>query len=201
MADRVAGVVLAAGAGRRLGQPKALVEIAGERLVDRAVRILWDGGLQPVVVVLGAAVVDVPGAETVVNGDWQQGMGSSLRAGLTALPETVDAAAVLLVDQPGVTPDVVGRVLLAARQGTGSRVGRRTAEAVVVATYGGRRGHPVLLGRAHWGPLLASAKGDAGARTFLRAHPELVVEVECGDVGDDLDVDTPADLERARTAP
>ena len=83
----VAGVLLAAGEGSRFGGPKAVAELDGERLVDRAVRVLRLGGCDPVVVVLGAAVVEVPGADlVVVNPDWATGMGSSLRAGLAALP-------------------------------------------------------------------------------------------------------------------
>lgn len=195
--DQVAGLVLAAGTGRRLGKPKALVEVAGERLVDRAVRTLRAGGLQPIVAVLGAAVVDVPGARVVVNPDWSQGMASSLRIGLASLPGDVDAVAVLLVDQPGVTAEVLRRVVSAA-QGAADPSRGALADAVVVATYGGRPGHPVLLGRAHWAEVIATAHGDAGARAFLRAHPGLVRETECGDVGDDGDVDTLADLQRLR---
>ena len=197
MTDQVAGLVLAAGTGRRLGRPKAVVEVAGERLVDRAVRTLRAGGLQPIVAVLGAAVVDVPGARVVVNPDWSQGMASSLRVGLASLPDTVGAVAVLLVDQPGVTAEVVRRVVRAAQHAADPTTGA-LADAVVVATYDGRPGHPVLLGRAHWAEVIASAHGDAGARTFLRGHAGLVSETECGDVGDDGDVDTPADLERVR---
>src|SRR5262249_56518827 len=101
---RVAGVVLAAGAGTRFGGPKAVAELDGERLVDRAVRVVRAGGCDPVLVVLGAAVVDVPGADSVVvNDDWETGMGSSLRAALAA-PALAGCSAVVLVlvDQPGI---------------------------------------------------------------------------------------------------
>ena len=81
----IGGLVLAAGAGRRFGGPKALVEVAGERWVDRAARVLREGGAEPIVVVVGAAPVEVPGADSVVaNPAWAEGMGSSLRAGLAA---------------------------------------------------------------------------------------------------------------------
>ena len=78
-------MLLAAGAGRRLGRPKALVEVGGARLVDHGVRVLADGGADPVVVVTGAAPVTVPGVIMAVNPDWASGMGSSLAAGLRAV--------------------------------------------------------------------------------------------------------------------
>ena len=86
VAVTIAGIVLAAGAGRRFGGPKALVEVDGERLVDRAVRVLREAGVTSTYVVQGAAPLTVAGAEVVDNPDWGAGMGSSLRAGLAALP-------------------------------------------------------------------------------------------------------------------
>src|SRR5690606_12989956 len=133
----VAGLLLAAGEGARLGTPKALLEFGGERLVDRGVRLLQEGGCHPVVVVLGAATVQVRGAVTVRNPDWRSGMGSSLRAGLAALPAEPRAVVIALVDQPLVRPEAV-RALI----GSGAEV--------AVATYGGRRRNPVLLGRRHF---------------------------------------------------
>lgn len=182
----VAGLVLAAGAGRRFGAPKAQVELGGERLVDRAVRTLLEGGAAAAYVVTGAVMVDVPGATVVDNPGWEEGIGSSLRAGLAALPQDAAAALVLLVDQPGVTGRAVARVL--------ARVDGPAA--VVVATYDGALGHPVALGRAHWAAVADLATGDRGARPFLDANPELVTLVECADVATDADVDRPGDLER-----
>jgi CTP:molybdopterin cytidylyltransferase MocA len=184
---RVAGLVLAAGGGSRLGTPKAAVDVGGERLVDRAVTALRQGGCAPVVVVLGAARVDVPAAHVVTNDDWRSGMGSSLRRGLAALGE-VEATAVVvtLVDTPGVTGAVVDRLVTACAAGAD----------VAVATYGGEPRTPVLLTRAHWPEAAEMAVGDGGARAFLRAHPHLVRHVECGDVGSPDDIDTPEDLAR-----
>ena len=182
----VAGLVLAAGAGRRFGGPKAVVEIDGERLVDRAVRALIDGGAAPAYVVSGAVAVDVPGATVVANPDWEEGIGSSLRAGLDALPEDAVAGLVLLVDQPGLSAEAVARVVALAH---GPSV-------VVAATYDGAWGHPVALGRDHWAAVVRLAVGDRGARPFLDAHPELVTLVECGDVATAADVDRPSDLDR-----
>jgi CTP:molybdopterin cytidylyltransferase MocA len=181
---RVGGLVLAAGAGRRFGGPKALAELGGERLVDRAVRILSLGGADPVLVVLGAAVVDVPGADAViVNDDWSEGMGSSLRAGLAA-PELAGCTAVIvqLVDQPGIRATAVRLLVAAHDEGVD----------LAVATYAGERGHPVLLGRDRWADIAAGAVGDSGARGYLAAHAAEVLEVPCD--GDAKDADTPAEL-------
>ncbi|MFI6707334.1 NTP transferase domain-containing protein [Nonomuraea sp. NPDC050478] len=176
-----AGLLLAAGEGSRLGRPKALLELAGERLVDRGVRLLEEGGCHPVVVVLGAATVQVRGAVAVRNPDWRSGMGSSLRAGLAALPAESRAVVIALVDQPLVRAEAV-RALIASGAG------------VAVATYGGRRRNPVLIERRHFAEVAALARGDVGARPFLAAHPELVTEVPCA--GDPADIDTPGDLAR-----
>lgn len=183
-----AGLLLAAGAGSRLGTPKALVEFRGERLVDRGVRTLREGGCHPVVVVLGAATAQVRGAVTVRNPRWRTGMGSSLRAGLAALPDDAERVVIALVDQPFVGPEAVRRLVRAARQGA----------SVAVAAYGGAPRNPVLIAREHFGRVAAMATGDVGARPFLRAHPELVVAVACDDVGDPADIDTPADLSALR---
>jgi CTP:molybdopterin cytidylyltransferase MocA len=185
---RVAGVLLAAGAGSRLGRPKALVEVAGVRLVDRGTRVLRAGGADPVVVVTGAAPVEVPGVIAVANPDWASGMGSSLAAGLRAVPDGCAAAVVALVDQPLVGAAAVARLIGACAAGA------RAA----VAAYHGRPRNPVLLGREHWPEVIRLAAGDVGARPFLRAYPELVTLVECADTGRPDDVDTPADLARIR---
>ena len=185
-ASTVAGVLLAAGEGKRLGTPKALVELGGRRLVDRGADLLREGGTAPVLVVTGAAPVTVPGVTVVPNPDWRTGMGSSLAAGLRALPGDCAAAVIALVDQPLVGPEVVRRLLAAYRAG---------AE-LAVAAYAGQARNPVLLARGHWAGVLAAAEGDAGARPYLRAHPGLVTLVECADIGSPDDVDTPEDLAR-----
>jgi nicotine blue oxidoreductase len=184
--NRVAGVLLAAGEGKRLGTPKALVELGGRRLVDRGADLLRDGGTAPVVVVTGAAAVAVPGVVLVPNPDWRTGMGSSLAAGLRALPGDCTAAVIALVDQPLIGAGVVHRLVAAHQDG---------AE-LVVAAYHGRGRNPVLLARQHWAGVIAAADGDTGARPYLRAHPGLVTLVECADIGAPDDVDTPEDLAR-----
>ncbi|WP_433260364.1 nucleotidyltransferase family protein [Micromonospora vinacea] len=184
-----AGLLLAAGAGRRYGRPKALVELDGEPLVRRAIRLLGDGGCTPVHVVLGAGadeVPDLPGAVPVRHDRWPDGLGSSLLRGLASLPAAVPAAVVVLVDQPLLSPVAVRRVRAAYADGA----------VVAVATYAGRPGHPILLDRRIWPLLGGYAVGDRGARGLLRDRPDLVVEVPCDDVGSPADVDTPADLRR-----
>src|SRR3954447_16514392 len=119
----VAGLVLAAGEGRRFGGPKALVELAGELLVDRAVRVLRTAGGEPVMVVLGAAAPDVVAqagldAVVVVNDGWPEGMGSSLRCGLSLAADVgAEALVVMLVDQPLIAADVVRRLTERWRDG------------------------------------------------------------------------------------
>ncbi|HLR93994.1 MAG TPA: nucleotidyltransferase family protein [Jiangellaceae bacterium] len=180
----VAGLVLAAGEGRRFGRPKALVEFDGQRFVDRAVRLLLAGGCEPLVVVAGAVPLDVDDADVVYNDAWATGLGSSLRAGLESLGPEADAAVVALVDQPWVGPDAVRRL----------RAARRAGAVVAVATYAGRRGNPVLIGREVWAQVSELAVGDVGARAFMSAHPEQVTEVACDGTGHPDDVDRPADL-------
>ena len=204
MQPRVAGILLAAGEGSRLGQPKALVEIAGQRLVDRGLLMLRAGGADPVVVVTGAAPVDVPAALVVHNPAWSSGMGSSLTAGLSALgalpPDECSAAVIALADQPLVSPECVKRLIASHRDdanpASGSAGDADSGASIAVATYSGRPRNPVLIAREHWAEVLTMARGDAGARPFLRAHPDLVTLVECGDTGRPDDIDTPEDLAR-----
>jgi nicotine blue oxidoreductase len=189
--ERLAGgVLLAAGEGRRFGGPKALAELDGELLVERGVTLLADGGCADVVVVLGAAADEVLDrarlgpARPVVNQDWATGMGSSLVAGLRALQPETGAAVVALADQPLVGPGAVRRLRAAWAEGA----------IAAVATYDGRPRNPVLLDRSVWAQVCRDARGDIGARDFLRSNAHLVTAVECGDTGAPDDVDTAGDL-------
>ncbi|HEX2893934.1 MAG TPA: nucleotidyltransferase family protein [Marmoricola sp.] len=173
----VHGLLLAAGAGRRYGGPKALVD----GWLSHALDALAEGGCPERTVVLGAEAETVrglvpAGVRIVVAYDWDEGMGASLRAGLGQVP-AVDAVLVHLVDLPDVGVEVVRRVL-ATGQGPG---------ALARATYAGVPGHPVLLGRDHWPGVLSSATGDRGARAYLAGHD--VTLVECGDLATGRDVD------------
>ncbi|TGN76521.1 nucleotidyltransferase family protein [Streptomyces bauhiniae] len=193
---QVAGLLLAAGGGRRLGgRPKALLRHDGVLLVERAARALREAGCDRVHVVLGAgaeevgAQAELSGCVLVENPRWAEGMGSSLRAGLRSLAGTdARAALVSLVDQPGIGPEAYARVLDAFTGET----------SLASAAYDGRRNHPVLLGAAHWPGVVEAAQGDQGARAYLRRHSAEIRLVECGDVAEPYDIDTGADLGRLR---
>jgi CTP:molybdopterin cytidylyltransferase MocA len=161
-----------------MGRPKALVE----GWLARAVESLAD--CDATVVVLGAAASEARsllGAHDVtlvITPDWEEGMGASLRAGLSHLGHgQASRCVVTLVDLPDVTAPVVRRMLALPD----------TENVLARATYAGRPGHPVLLGRAHWAGVIESAVGDRGARDYLGTHD--VEPVECGDLATGLDVD------------
>ncbi|HEU4511835.1 MAG TPA: nucleotidyltransferase family protein [Nocardioidaceae bacterium] len=187
----VRGLLLAAGAGRRMGGPKALLrDDSGEAFVTRGVRVLRDGGCEGVTVVVGAAAEEVGGVladadvAVTVAADWGSGMGASLRAGLADPSlDGAEAVVVSLVDLPDVGKEVVRRLLGSVRTGPA---------ALARSTYDGVPGHPVLIGRDHWAGVAATAEGDRGAREYLRAHPHVLVE--CGDLATGRDTDTPESL-------
>ncbi|MCH7231964.1 nucleotidyltransferase family protein [Glycomyces sp. L485] len=187
----VAGLVLAAGAGRRFGQPKALVRYAGRSLLDRAVATLRDGGCRQVLAVLGAQAEQAMGDATepftpVLNRRWGRGLSTSLQAGLAAVPDRYDGVVVTLVDLPRIEAEAVRRLIAAAAGGA----------SLAVATYEGRRAHPMLFARSHFDGIATESSGDRGARDYLAANACLVHEVPCP--GDPSDVDTPAELAALR---
>lgn len=179
----VVGVLLAAGAGTRMGWPKALIRHDDGTSWLRAARdALLAGGCSDVVVVLGAqaerARLLVPDSRTVVATDWAQGMSASLATGLDAVSRD-DAEAVLvhLVDLPDVGEQVVRRI-----------VAHASPPSLARAVYRDQPGHPVLIGRDHLGPLTASLGGDEGARAYLTDHPTAFIE--CSDLAGGRDVDS-----------
>ncbi len=195
----VAGIVLAAGAGRRMGRPKALlVDAGGTAATDVAVDRLTSAGCAAVVLVLGAeaerarSLLRESGGRAltvVVAEDWDEGMGASLRTALATVEEVTPSAAaalVTLVDLPDVGAPVMERILERWRaDGAGT-------DALVRATYDGRPGHPVLLGRDHWGPLRRTLSGDHGAQGYLSRR--IVQDVSCEDLATGRDVDRPEEL-------
>jgi len=187
--EPVAGLLLAAGEGRRMGVPKALLRRDdGLSWAEASRRALLDGGCEEVIVVLGAAadeasrlLGDVP---VVVAEDWRSGMGASLAAGLRELRSgSASAALVHLVDLPDVDERVVARLLSHAED----------EGALARAVYRGRPGHPVLIGRGHWAAIMAGPPSE-GARGYLADRN--VLEVECGDLATGRDRDRPGDLDR-----
>jgi CTP:molybdopterin cytidylyltransferase MocA len=179
----IAGAVLAAGSGSRMGAPKADLVLAGRRLLDRAVTVLRDGGCEPIIAVIRTGTA-VAGVRAVVNPDPARGMRSSLALAVqAAVLARVDALAVLLVDTPGVGSVAVRAVVDAWRPGR-----------IAIADYDGRRGHPTVMAPELWREALALAAPDEGARALLAARPELVDEIDV--LGDPTDLDTPDDLHR-----
>jgi CTP:molybdopterin cytidylyltransferase MocA len=171
------GIVLAAGEGSRMGRPKALLRTpAGRPWLEIATTLLRLAGCDPVLVVLGAVMVDVPaGVSMVLAKDWQKGMSASLRAGLRS--SVGDAALISLVDLPELPLEVVRRVV----------EGPVDAGTLRQAVFDGRPGHPVLIGRDHWPAVMQNLTGDHGARDYLVEHG--VDEIECGDLFDGHDID------------
>ena len=178
-----AAIILAAGASSRLGEPKQLVMLAGERLLERAVRVAHEAGCAPIVVVLGAAADRVAAesslgqATIVINDAWEEGMASSIRAGVAALTDELEGVILLTCDQPAVTADHLR--LLSRRPG-------RAASA-----YAGRRGIPAYFPSRDFKELLL-LRGDAGARSLLECAPAYEL------AGGELDVDTPEALRLVR---
>jgi CTP:molybdopterin cytidylyltransferase MocA len=182
----IPAVILAAGASTRLGEPKQLAMLAGETLLERALRVAREAGCEPVVVVLGSAYVEILArnqlrdAVPVINDKWAEGMASSIRLGVRTLGFVAkDAEGVLLMtcDQPAVTAEHL-RALVAAGE-------------VTASAYAGRRGVPAYFPAASFAGLM-KLRGDAGARELLRETP--AVELVDGE----LDVDTAADWTEAK---
>ncbi|MFW0795997.1 NTP transferase domain-containing protein [Gordonia sp. CPCC 205515] len=176
----VGGVVLAAGAGSRYGEPKIGAH-QGEWL-RLAVAALAAGGCEDVVVAMGARVVEPPpGASTLSVPDWSVGLSATVRRALDAASERGWAAMVLhVVDTPDVGPEVVARLLAT----TGA-----DRAALARAVYDGGPGHPVYLGADHFDAVGATLSGDTGAGRYLAAHTDVVVGVECGDLATGVDHD------------
>jgi CTP:molybdopterin cytidylyltransferase MocA len=186
----VSAIVLAAGGGSRFGGGKLLAKLGGQPIIEAVLDNLREAPVDEIIVIVGAdagslgEVCDRAGVRTVANEEWERGQATSVLAGLRASGGR--AAVVLLGDQPFVGAEAVERLVAAFAEGA----------KVAVATYGGKRRNPVLFSREVWPLLEAELAGDEGARSVLRQHPELVVEVPCEGVGDPVDVDTREDLRR-----
>jgi molybdenum cofactor cytidylyltransferase len=199
----VAAIVLAAGSSSRLGRPKQLLDLGGRPVLVHVVQAVQAAPLDEVVVVLGHRAEEVraalqlglqlppegPGLRIVLNPEHADGQSTSLKAGLQALDGRMEAAVILLGDQPGVRPDAIRSVVEAWRADGGT---------VVQASYGQKPGHPTLLSRRVWSEM-SSVEGDEGARSVLSRHPEWITAVEVGGLPPE-DIDTEADYLRVREA-
>ena len=185
---RIVGIVLAAGMSRRLGRPKQLLMLDGIPLIAHVIDRALASTLDEVVLVTGAHGAEVRAAvgdrnvRFVHNPDFLEGQGTSLAAGITALDADVDAAVVMLGDQPGISPEVIDRTIKARRE---------SGAPVVMARYGNQRGHPVLLGRELF-PELRNLAADTGGREIVRDHQDSLVLVDGGTDAPPPDVDTEA---------
>jgi CTP:molybdopterin cytidylyltransferase MocA len=180
----VAAIVLAAGASRRLGEPKQLIRLGPQTLLERTVRICGEAGCDPIIVVLGAnaglitAQTELLDTTVVINQQWEEGMASSIRAGVAALASGSGGCLLLTCDMPAVSQSHL-RALAASGQLTAS-------------SYGDRKGVPAFFPSSAY-DTLSGLHGDAGARELLRSAPAIELH------GGELDIDTPENLERARS--
>lgn len=194
--DSVAAVVLAAGSSSRYGQPKQLLDWGGMPLVAHVALTALAAGLHPVVVVLGhaaeeaLAVLAVDGVKPVMNWRWEEGLSTSVQAGLLSLPPDVVAAVFLQCDQPLVTPDLL-RQLVTRHVETGA--------AIVHPVHAGQQSTPVLFARPLFAEL-ASVTGDQGGRAVIARHSDEVITVEVDNPDLLTDIDTPAAYQRLRAA-
>jgi molybdenum cofactor cytidylyltransferase len=192
--EKVAAIILAAGQSRRMGGPnKLLARFDGEPLIRRMAERATASEADPVVVVTGHRAEDISAAlqgldvRTVPNPDFAEGLATSLKVGLQAVPEEAGGALVLLADMPEITTAIIDRLIDAFRA--------RSGPAIVLPTVDGKRGNPVLWSRAFF-PELMTVTGDTGARHILARHEEAVERVEIGAAAG-VDVDTPEALAKA----
>ncbi len=181
-------IVLAAGGSNRFGSPKQLVRVNGRPLLHTAVSRAVEVAGHAVTVVLGAYASDLTGllrhtpASIAINRDWAEGMGSSIRAGVAAVPGTVDAVLISLADQAMVTAEDLRRLI-----GTW----RRNTESIISALYSGDVGAPAIFPRWCFREL-AELRGDHGARVLMNRHADRLVRVAMPSAA--LDIDAPEDL-------
>ena len=178
------GLILAAGSGSRLGTPKASLVVGGQRLVDRAINNFTAAGISEIYVVLGAWQAELQGAHVIINQNWQEGMGSSLKIGLEHISKIATATDVTisLVDLPGMTAEAIREIV-------------ESSHDIVVGTFAGKPGHPVKFARKHWSEISQSATGDIGARNFLKGRDDVhFIPLDLLATG--KDIDTPEDLLR-----
>jgi molybdenum cofactor cytidylyltransferase len=184
---RVAGVILAAGMSTRMGTVKQLLMVEGKPLLSQVlINARSADCLTPLIIVLGheAATIqqriDFGADRVVIAADYRRGQSASLKAGLSAVPEGCDGVLFLLGDQPFICGEIVGKIM--------ARFKRSDAD-IIIPTYGGKRGNPVLISRNLFGQLVL-INSDAGARQLFKAFPDRILEIEVGPRRACLDIDT-----------
>jgi molybdenum cofactor cytidylyltransferase len=188
---RISAIVLAAGASQRFGSPKQLVDIAGLSMIAHVLRQVMASSVDESVVVLGCSAEQIApyvplGCRVVVNTDWQEGLSSSLRAGLGAIDPRAEAVLFVLADQPRLTSESIEHIL---------RAYYGTTRSIVVPMSEGRRGTPALFDRKLF-PALVALRGDVGGREVMARLPDEILTVEMSSPEMFLDVDTRRDYER-----
>lgn len=192
---RVSAVVLAAGQSARMGEPKQLLRLGDETILQRTLENVRGAAVDEVVLVLGFAAdqirCQIPAQlvdrlKIILNEDFATGMASSLRAGLSAVSARADGALIVLADQPFVLPDTVNQIIDRYRSSNAK---------IVIPCYKGKCGNPVLLDRAIFAEAM-SLTGDTGCRAIFANHHEGIVEVDVEDEGVVLDIDNQAEYKR-----
>lgn len=193
---QVSAVVLAAGMSKRMGAPKQLLQISGKTLLQNVLDNLRHSNVSEIVVVLGASAqeirnqLDVANLRVIINDAFEAGMGTSLRAGLSAVNPIAEAALIVLADQPFVAAATFDRLI---------EQYRKHKPQIALPLYKGFRGNPVLLDRSVF-PEVMSLNGDIGCRAIFGAHNDNILKVPVEDIGVLLDIDTTTDLEKLRQA-
>jgi len=189
----ISAILLAAGESRRMGSPKALLHYQGQTFIERICTAFLTAGVDELIVVLGARAEEIgralpahPALRSVVNSRYFQGQLSSLMVGIGALAPESEAAIVNLVDHPLVSSETIKAVIDSFRA---------APLPIVIASYQGKRGHPVLFSSQVYGEILA-APLDQGAKVVVRKDPARVREIPLDDPGILADIDTPKDYRR-----
>jgi len=189
-------VILAAGASTRMGAVKQLLPLEGRPLLQRVLDNVRASSVGEVVLVLGSSAeairreIEAQNVRVVLNANYQQGMGTSLKSGLSALDPEAAAALIVLADQPFVRSATLDQLIAEHR---------RSGAQIVIPTYRGFRGNPVLLDRSVF-PEVMALGGDIGCRAIFGDHPQGILKVPVDDVGILLDIDRQSDLEALRLA-
>ena len=193
--ESIGAVILAAGVSSRMGEPKQLLRLGGKTLLEQVLDNARSAAVDEIVVVLGAAAenirqqIDLSHTKVVINSSYQQGMGTSLGAGLAALDPAINAVLILLGDQPFVRPTTLDRIC---------EEYRRSHAQIVIPLYHGFRGNPVLLDRSVF-PEVMALSGDVGCRAIFGNHLKGIVKLPVDDVGILLDIDSKADFDKLQS--